>query len=174
MWPSVICSSNLSDTVRELKDLGFDSSTNAFAVALLAKRTVNKTKWGEKVEAFKKWGWSEEDVLAAFQRKPYCMLTSLQKIDAVLSFWVDEYGGHPLELVKTPVMFQLSLQKRMLPRAAVLRFLVKKGLRKKGASMVTPFLMTEQVFLDKFVLCFENHSLRLLKIYEESLNVVGN
>lgn len=142
-------------------------------MALLAKRTVNKAKWAEKVEAFKKWGWSDDDVFAAFKRQPYCMLNSPEKIDAVLSFWVNEYGSVASDLVKCPIIFQLSLQKRLIPRAAVLRLLVKKGLRKKSASMVMPFCMTEESFLDKFVRCFEKHSLRLLKVYEESMNVAN-
>ncbi|TKY54127.1 Mitochodrial transcription termination factor-related [Spatholobus suberectus] len=174
MWPSVLCSCNLSETVRELKEMGFDSSTTTFSVALLAKRTVNKAKWGEKVETFRKWEWSEEDVLAAFKRQPYCMLTSTEKIDAVFSFWVNELGGSSSELVKSPVVFQLSLQRRMIPRASVLRFLASEGLRKKGARTVTAFLMTEKLFLDKFVKRFEKDSSRLLKMYEESMNVGSN
>ncbi|RDX74844.1 hypothetical protein CR513_45353, partial [Mucuna pruriens] len=169
MWPSILCSCNLSDTVRELKEMGFDSSTSTFSVALLAKRTVNKTKWGEKVETFKKWGWSQEDVLAAFKRQPYCMLTSPDKINAVLGFWVNRLGCHSRQLVKSPVIFQLSLQKRIVPRALVVKFLADKGLRKKGASMITPILVTEQVFLDKFVRRFEKDSSRLLKMYEERI-----
>ncbi|CAJ1941056.1 unnamed protein product [Sphenostylis stenocarpa] len=173
MWPSILCSYNLSNTVRELKEMGFCPSTTSFAVALLAKRTVNKAKWGDKVEVFKKWGWSEEHVLMAFRRHPYCMLSSPKKIDAVFSFWVEELGYSSLELFKSPIIFQLSLQKRIVPRSLVLRFLAKKDLRKKGASYVTPFLMTENVFLEKFVNRYEKHSSQLLKMYEKSKNVAN-
>ncbi|XP_020227813.1 uncharacterized protein LOC109809007 [Cajanus cajan] len=171
MWPSILCSCNLSDTILELKQMGFDSSTTTFSVALLAKRTVNKAKWGEKVEAFRKWGWSEEDVVSAFKRQPYCMLNSPEKIHAVFSFWVDTFGGDSKDLVRYPIIFQLSLQKRLLPRAAVLHFLASQGLRKKGASLVTPFLVTEKLFLERFVTRFQGHSLRLLEIYDETMNV---
>jgi len=66
-------------SVKELKDLGFNPSKTTFAVALHAKTTVNNTLWKEKVDAFKKWGCSEEDSLEAFRKKPYCMLTSIEK-----------------------------------------------------------------------------------------------
>ncbi|XP_027916447.1 uncharacterized protein LOC114175830 [Vigna unguiculata] len=170
MWPSILCSCNLSHTISELKQMGFDTSKTSFAVAMLAKKTVNKAKWGDKVEVFKKWGWSEEHVLVAFKKQPYCMLTSCEKIDAMFSFWVEVLGYSSLELIKYPVIFQMSLPKRIVPRSLVLRFLDKEGLRKKGASNGTPLLTTENVFLKKFVYCFEKHSSQLLKIYEKSLN----
>ncbi|PNY01289.1 hypothetical protein L195_g024581 [Trifolium pratense] len=56
--------------VEELKDLGFNPSTITFAIALEAKLTVNKPLWEEKVGAFKKWGWSDEDVMVAFRLQP--------------------------------------------------------------------------------------------------------
>lgn len=150
--------------------MGFDTSKTTFAVAMMAKRTVNKAKWVEKVEVFKKWGWSEEHVLEAFKKLPYCMLNSQEKIDAVFSFWVEVSGYSSLELVKYPVIFQLSLPKRIVPRSLVLKFLEKEGLRKKGASYATPLLPKENVFLKKFVYAFENHSSQLLKIYQKSMN----
>ncbi|KAL2339064.1 hypothetical protein Fmac_013510 [Flemingia macrophylla] len=169
-WPSVLCSCNLEHTVHELKQMGFDTSTTPFIVALLAKRTVNKTKWARKVHAFTKWGWSEDDVVSAFKRQPYSMLNSSEKIHAVFSFWVHQFGGDPKALVKSPVIFQLSLQKRLLPRAAVLRFLASHGLRKEGAGVIWPFHSTEKLFLETFVTRFPDHSLRLLEIYKEAMN----
>ncbi|WVZ12934.1 hypothetical protein V8G54_017464 [Vigna mungo] len=169
MWPSIFSSYDLSHTVCELKEMGFDTSKTSFALAMMAKKTVNKAKWVEKVEVFKKWGWSEEDVLVAFKKNPYCMLNSREKIDAIFSFWVEVLGYSSLEIVKYPGIIQLSLPKRIVPRSLVLRFLEKEGLRKKGASYVRPLLRTENLFLKKFVYGFEKHSSQLLKIYEKSM-----
>ncbi|WJX23589.1 hypothetical protein P8452_12794 [Trifolium repens] len=72
--------------VEELKDLGFNPSKITFGIALEAKLTVNKPLWEEKVDAFKKWGWSDEDVKESFRRQPHCMLVSIKKINLVMSF----------------------------------------------------------------------------------------
>ncbi|WVZ12932.1 hypothetical protein V8G54_017462 [Vigna mungo] len=173
-WPSILCSHNLSHTICELKEMGFDTSKTIFAVAMIAKRTVNKAKWVEKVEVFKKWGWSEEHVLVTFKKHPRCMMSSREKIDAVFSFLVEVLGYSSLELLKYPVIIQMSLPKRIVPRSLVLRFLEKEGLRKKGASYVTPLLPTENMFLKKFVYSFEKHSSKLLKIYEKSMKEGNN
>ncbi|XP_045791046.1 uncharacterized protein LOC123885771 [Trifolium pratense] len=113
--------------VEELKDLGFNPSKITFGIALEAKLTVNKTLWEEKVDAFKKWGWSDEDVTEAFRRQPHCMLVSIDKINLVMSFWVDQLGWDVLALAKGPSVFSNSLEKRIIPRASVVQFLLKKG-----------------------------------------------
>ncbi|AES91847.1 putative transcription regulator mTERF family [Medicago truncatula] len=172
--PRIYCSSNLLETIQELKQLGFNSSTSTFSIALVAKRTVNDTRWAEKVEIFKKWGWSDEDILQAFRRQPYCMLSSAQKIDAVLSAWVDQLGLNSLDLVNAPGIFLLRLEKRVIPRAAVLQFLVSKGLRRRDASLSAPFAVTEKLFLDKFVKCFKEDSPHLLKLYQEKMNLANS
>ncbi|XP_027188168.1 uncharacterized protein [Cicer arietinum] len=156
--------------VEELKDLGFDPSKATFAVALNAKITVNKTLWKEKVDAFKKWGWSDQDVLVAFRTQPYCMLVSIDKINLVMNFWVNELGWDAMALVKGSAILLLSLEKRIIPRAQVVQYLLKKGLRKANASLICPFIVPDKLFLDMFITRFEESSY-LLKLYEENLNL---
>ncbi|GAU45618.1 hypothetical protein TSUD_301960 [Trifolium subterraneum] len=157
------------ELVEELKDLGFNPSKVTFGIAMAAKQSVNKTLWKEKVDAFKKWGWSDEDVLEAFRRQPHCMLTSIDKINSVMSFWVNQLGWDVLDLAKGPSVFSISLEKRIIPRAPVVQFLLKKGLRKKNASLAYPFLVSDKMFSDKFINRYEEESSYLLKLYEEKL-----
>ncbi|KAK7363599.1 hypothetical protein VNO77_05747 [Canavalia gladiata] len=173
-WPNILCSTNLLNTVDELKELGFNPSISTFCVALLAKRTVSKTRWAEKIDTFKRWGWSYQQVIEAFKKQPYCMLASTDKINAVMSFWVDQLGWNALYLVKVPGIFVMSLQKRIIPRASVLHFLVSNGLREKDASLTTPFVLNEKLFLEKFVKRFKEDSSHLLKLYEEKMNLASD
>ncbi|KAJ1395190.1 Transcription termination factor, mitochondrial/chloroplastic [Sesbania bispinosa] len=165
---------SVAQIVEELKELGFDSSTSPFSVALLAKGSVSETSWAEKIDTFKRWGWSEQQVLQAFKKQPYCMLTSIDKINAVMSFWVDQLGLNSLDLVKAPSFFQWSLEKRIIPRASVVQFLVSKGLREKGAGITTPFTLSEKLFLERFVKCFKEDSSHLLKMYQEKMNLANS
>jgi mTERF domain-containing protein len=155
--------------VQEVKDLGFNPSKITFGVALEAKLTVNRAMWEEKVDAFKKWGWSDEDVLEAFRWQPQCMLVSIEKINLVMSFWVNQMGWDVLALVKGPSVFSNSLEKRIIPRASVVQFLLKKGLRNKNASLTYPFVVPEKLFLNAFIMRFKEESSYLLKLYEEKL-----
>ena len=157
-------------SVKELKDLGFNPSKTTFGVALHAKTTVNNTLWNEKVDAFKKWGWSEQDSLEAFRKKPYSMLASIEKMNLVMNFWVNQLGWDAMAIAKTPYILSLSLEKRIIPRAAVVQFLLNKGLTNRNASLTYPFVVTDKLFLNLFIKRFENEASYLLKLYEEKRN----
>ncbi|PNY06684.1 hypothetical protein L195_g003159 [Trifolium pratense] len=173
-WPSIFDSSDLLNTVEELKQLGFDSKTSTFSIAFLAKKTVTKAKWDEKVETFKKWGWSDEHILQAFKKQPFCMLSSLRKMNAIMNFWVNHLGFNSLDLARFPGILQCSLEKRIVPRGLVVQFLISKGLRRKDASIYTPFVGSEKLFVEKFVNRFVEHSSDLLKLYEGKMNLADS
>ncbi|KAK2395018.1 transcription termination factor MTERF5, chloroplastic [Trifolium repens] len=157
--------------VEELKGLGFNPSKITFGIAMVAKEPIKKTLWKEKVDAFKKWGWSDEDVLEAFRRHPHCMLVSINKINLLMSFWVNQMGWDVLALAKGPLLFSMSLEKRIIPRALVVQFLLKKGLREENSSLASPFIVSNKKFRDKFINRYEEESSYLLKLYEEKLTL---
>ncbi|KAI4317616.1 hypothetical protein L6164_025474 [Bauhinia variegata] len=165
--PGILLSKDLMKVVEQVEELGIDPSYQCFCWALMAK-TISKAKWDAKIDTFKRWGWSEETTLKIFRWRPVLMLSSVDKINAVMNLWVNQLGWNSLSLVKGPVIIQLSLEKRIIPRAAVVQFLLSKGLRSKNASLVTPFYLTEKMFLEKYVKCFEESS-QLLELYEEKM-----
>ncbi|XP_061369312.1 uncharacterized protein LOC133312173 [Gastrolobium bilobum] len=136
----IFSSTQLLKRVEKLKELGFNPSTSksAFSGALLAKHTVKESKWDEKVDVFKKWGWSDENIHEAFGRNPNCMLVSCDKINAVTSFWVNELGWDALALVKGISILGNSLEKRNIPRAFVVQYLLAKGLIDNNDSLLLP------------------------------------
>ncbi|CAL5194885.1 unnamed protein product [Lathyrus oleraceus] len=162
---------DMGGLVQELTDLGFNPSKYVFAVALIAKTSVPKTRWKEKVDAFKNWGWSDEDVIEAFKKQPYCMLTSIEKINLVMDFWVNQLGWDAMALAKQPNVLCFSFEKRIIPRASVMQFLLMNGLRNKNVSLTSPFVPPEKVFRDRFIKRFENESSYLLNLYEEKLKL---
>ncbi|KAI4345450.1 hypothetical protein L6164_012573 [Bauhinia variegata] len=164
-------SSDFTKSIEEVKKLRFDTCKVQFLWALKAKGAMSKSKWDAKVDAFKKWGWSEEMVLEAFKRDPLCMLASLDRIDAVMSFWVNQLGWDSLVLAERPLVFRYSFEKRIVPRASVLHFLLSEGLISKKANKIAAFDLTEMLFLQKYVQCFEEKSSQILKLYEEKLNL---
>jgi len=171
-WSQVFRTRDIPMLVEELKDLGFNPSKASFVIALLAKTTINKTLWKEKVDTFKKWGWSDEDIAEAFRKDPHCMLKSIDKINLVMNFWVNQLGWDAMAIAKVPRVISCSLQKTIIPRASVVQYLLKKGLRKKNASLTTPFVMTDKSFLNTYIIRFKEESSYLLKLYEEKLNLV--
>jgi mTERF domain-containing protein len=169
--PSIFGSNDLIKSLEEVKGLGFDPSMTTFGTALMAKKCISEELWNQKVDVFKKWGWSDEDVFQAFRSYPSLMLASIDKVNLVMTFWVNQLGWNSLAVTKCPNMFAYSLHKRIIPRASVLQYLLMKGLRKKNASLVTPFKYNEKLFLSKFVFSFNEESDYLLKLYEEKMKL---
>ncbi|TKY72631.1 Mitochodrial transcription termination factor-related [Spatholobus suberectus] len=172
--PSILLSSDLMRTVYEVKEMGFDPSKISFVMAMHAKRGISKSRWDAKVDAFKSWGWSEDMVLDTFRKHPLFMLMSRDKINEVMRFWVNRLGWDPLAIARSPKMFAYSLEKRIIPRGLVVRYLIAKGLREKSASLFTPFSVSEKLFLENYVMRFKEEMCQLLKLYQEKMSFQEN
>ncbi|KAG4990521.1 hypothetical protein AAZX31_09G045400 [Glycine max] len=168
-----VFTSDILKVVEEVKDLGFDPSKSAFVTALLALKSMSQTSWKEKVGVYKKWGWSDEACLEAFRRHPHCMLASIDKINTVMNFWVNQLGWDSLDLVRSPKILGLSMEKTIIPRALVVQYLVAKGLRKKSACFHIPFAVSKKAFMEKYVICYKEDAHQLLKLYQEKNSVQG-
>ncbi|KAL5782311.1 hypothetical protein ACOSP7_007340 [Xanthoceras sorbifolium] len=156
------------NTVEEIKEMGISPSTSLFILAVNAK-SYGRTYWESKVNIYKRWGWSEEEVLAAFCRNPLCMLASEDKIMTVMDFLVSKMDLEPSAIAKRPDVIVLSMEKRFIPRAAVFQFLLSKGLiNRKDTNLITLFTLPEKAFLRKFVNSFDEPP-ELLKLYQEKL-----
>ncbi|AES91849.2 transcription termination factor family protein [Medicago truncatula] len=60
--------------------------------------------------------------------------------------------------------FMLRIEKRLIPRASVIKYLLSKGLMKKGSSLCTPFHATDEDFQRRYVKRFEEETSKLLKL----------
>ncbi|KAK2358252.1 transcription termination factor MTERF15, mitochondrial [Trifolium repens] len=163
---STICSTDLKIAVEEIKGLGFNPCKFSFVVALLVKKVITKSQWDAKVDALKSWGCSQDEIFNAFKRQPNFMLRSTDKLNAVMRIWTKQFGWDPLVLLAAPDIFGFSIEKRLIPRASVVQYLLSKGLMKKYASLVTPFYLTDELFLQKYVNRFEEEAYMLLKLYQ--------
>ncbi|AES72024.1 mTERF protein [Medicago truncatula] len=72
---------------------------------------------------------------------PFLMLVSIDKIDLLMSFWVNQLGWNSLTLTKNPNIFSYALEKRIIPRA-----------------LVEPFSYSRRMFLSKFGFSFKEDS----------------
>ncbi|KAM3755468.1 hypothetical protein ACB098_02G041800 [Castanea mollissima] len=155
--------------VEEVKEMGFDPLGLSFILAIFAMGGMNKSTWERKVNAYKRWGLSEEEILVAFGRSPHCIRASEDKITRVMDFLVNQMGLEASLIVKRPQLLTLSLEKRLIPRASVIQVLQSKGLVKKLFYLPAVFEYAEELFLQKFVMPYEKEASELLQLYKERL-----
>jgi mTERF domain-containing protein len=158
---------SIAETVREM---GCDPLKPHFATAVMVMGLLSKSGWERRLGVYKSWGWSEEDVLAAFIKEPWCMMTSDDKIMAVMDFLVNNMDCEPSFIVKNPYLLKPGLKTTFIPRASVVHFLLSKQLIETKPNLVTLFLCSEKMFLEKFVYRFEEAP-QLLKLYGDQSNL---
>ncbi|XP_024022665.1 transcription termination factor MTERF6, chloroplastic/mitochondrial-like [Morus notabilis] len=71
-WPRsfIVTPYSFRKVVEKVVEMGFDASKVNFVIAVKVSRSLSESTWERKVDAYKKWGWSDEDVLNAFKRNP--------------------------------------------------------------------------------------------------------
>ncbi|KAF3968347.1 hypothetical protein CMV_007753 [Castanea mollissima] len=158
------------EIVEEVKEMGFNPSRLKFALAVFALRAMSKSTWERKVDVYKKWGLSENDIFLAFGRHPWCMMASEDKIMRAMDFLVNKMGMDSSLFIKRPGLVSLSLEKRLIPRGFVFQGLLSKGLVKKDFNMYLLFECPERTFVQKYIMPHKEEASELLKLYKEKMD----
>ncbi|KAI9194860.1 hypothetical protein LWI28_009739 [Acer negundo] len=162
---------DFKEVVDEVKEMGINPLRSQFVVAIGIKKALSKSLWESKVNLYKRWGWSEQEFLEAFRKYPGIMKASEDKIMAKMDFFFNKMGLESSYIAKCPIFLGYSLQKRIIPRAAVFQFLLSKGLIKsKHTLLAALFNYSEKVFLERFVNSYDE-DLQLLKLYKHKLDL---
>nr|XP_025630062.1 transcription termination factor MTEF1, chloroplastic-like [Arachis hypogaea] len=171
-WPCLLVFNSevrLKSIVDEVIKMGVDPNKANFVAALYAK-FLPKSMWDKKVELYKSFGLTDDNIREAFVKHPFCMLKSVQKIEACVGFFVKELGWEPAEVTNNPVLLSLDLDKRIVPRAAVMKILISNGVIKSGRH-ASAYFVSEEEFFKKYVNRDKDHAPDLLTLYNEKMNL---
>ncbi|XLR08742.1 hypothetical protein HN51_063749 [Arachis hypogaea] len=168
-WLLLVNSKDLKSMVDEVIKMGVDPAKANFVPALYAK-LLPKSMWDRKVELYKRFGLTDDNIREAFVKHPFCMLKSVQKIEACIEFFVKELGWKPLDVTNYPVLLSLNLEKRVVPRAAVLKILMANGAIKSCKHLLA-YTVSEEMFFKSYVNRGKDQAPELLKLYREKMNL---
>ncbi|XP_047266870.1 uncharacterized protein LOC107867599 isoform X2 [Capsicum annuum] len=135
--------------------LGFSKqeATTASSKVLSAQ---TKYKLDRKIEIFKSFGWSDDDVLEMFRKLPHCIGISEVRIQEKLNLFMKELGFVPAFLASHPAILAYSLEKRVIPRMQVLKSLDERKLERRMWSFYTVLVLAETKFMEYFVLPYKD------------------
>ncbi|KAG7952046.1 hypothetical protein I3843_12G039000 [Carya illinoinensis] len=168
-----ICSNRYSEIVSEVMKLGFDPNYLSFLVAIKSMALNSKTLWEKKVEAFRSFGLSDNEIYAAFKRHSMCMALSEKTIKKMMGFFVNKLKMKPSKISKSPILLQYSLEKRIIPRCSVLQLLMLKGLIKVDTSIVYIVKMAEKKFMERFVSKYQNEVPDVVRAHHGKIEFQG-
>ncbi|XP_043724211.1 uncharacterized protein LOC122671174 [Telopea speciosissima] len=163
----------LKDVAAVVNNMGFDPNRCSFIIAIFSISVMSKQKWERKREAFRSFGWSDDEFLLAFKLQPMIMLTSEKKLVKLMDFFVNNLHLKPSDVVRSPSLFLLSLEKRIIPRCSVLQVLMSKGLIEKDVNIFSALICNKQSFEKRFVTRYEGEAPELIKAYEGELGFLG-
>ncbi|GMI72011.1 hypothetical protein like AT5G07900 [Hibiscus trionum] len=162
------------ENVEKVKKMGFSPERFNFVLAVGVLGSMSKSTWERKFVVYKKCGWSEKEILEAFRSFPWALSTSEDKIKAVMDFIVNVMGFQASSIAKRPAVLGMSMEKRIVPRGLFVKDLMSMGLLKKELGLPMLFWITEELFLKRFVYCYEEEKAsELLKLYNEKLNLAA-
>ncbi|XP_016167894.1 transcription termination factor MTERF9, chloroplastic-like [Arachis ipaensis] len=147
---------NFAKLSKEIKEMGFNPKKTTFVLAIhVLSGEGNKSIYNRCCEVYKRWGWSDDDILMAFKKHPLCMILSEDKIMKTMDYLVNKMSWPSGMIVRCPVVLFFSLEKRIKPRCSVAKVLLMKGLIKRKLSLSTLLLPDEDSFLEKYVIKYE-------------------
>ncbi|KAF2300284.1 hypothetical protein GH714_011413 [Hevea brasiliensis] len=114
-YPRVVClkAFNFAEGVKKVIEIGFDPSKSTFVRALRILLGSSQKTWEHRIEAYRRWGLSEEEILSIFRKSPICMGLSVKNIMCSMNFLCARWVGSLLLLLEfqlfCPMVWRLGL-----------------------------------------------------------------
>ncbi|KAJ9696407.1 hypothetical protein PVL29_008565 [Vitis rotundifolia] len=158
--------------VREVLDMGFDPKKSEFVHALRVFAGISKLSRERKMAVYRRFGWSDHEILSVLKTHPMCLMLSEKKIMDGLDFLMNKMGWQRKAVARVPLVLCYSLNKRVIPRCAVVQVLQSEGLLKEADFYLSSVLIpSERVFLARFVIKYEEQVPQLLNVYKGKLGL---
>nr|BAJ89222.1 predicted protein [Hordeum vulgare subsp. vulgare] len=138
--------------VSSAERLGVPPGSGMFRQALRAVAFLNQEKIAAKVDYLKNTlRWSDAQVSIAVCKAPMVLRMSKESLKRRSEFLFSEVGLEPMYIAHRPIILCLSLEGRVRPRYYVVKFLKQSGLLGRDPSFYTAVMLTEKVFMEKFI-----------------------
>ncbi|KAF5186144.1 Mitochondrial transcription termination factor family protein [Thalictrum thalictroides] len=157
-----------NEAVNEVIELGVGRFSKMFAYGVCAYQGMTKAKRVAKLEIYKTFGWSDDEIRLAIKNQPTCISISEDKLRFGLDFFMNKMNWEPQRLAKAPNILGLSLEKRVFPRLKVIEFLISNGLLPSSTCIVRLLFVTDANFIDIFLTKSKNRAPEVMKLYQAS------
>ncbi|RXI05210.1 hypothetical protein DVH24_006467 [Malus domestica] len=150
----------LGGLVDEVKQMGFNLQKSNSVIAIYALCGNNRSVWNRSRQLYKRWGWSEDDVLSAFRRHPRCMTMSEKKLMLAMDFLVNVRDG---------VVLKNDCKTATGPPLQFGEEVGSKGI--ENLSLYSLLVPAEKYFLERFVARYINEVPQLLSVYQGKVGI---
>ncbi|KAH7839084.1 hypothetical protein Vadar_034707 [Vaccinium darrowii] len=157
------------NVVSTLIGMGFSPSSKSFERAVYAMGGRNELGWEGKLKFYGSLGFSNKEVFFMFKKQSIAMCLSNKKIRAAVEFFCNKFHWGLPQLARRPNVLLYSLEKRTIPRCAVLQVLVSRNKIRANVKVLTFLPMTEINFLGKYVNKYKDELSEVWDAYQGKL-----
>ncbi|GAB2274511.1 hypothetical protein Dimus_009281 [Dionaea muscipula] len=136
--------------------MGIKPESAMFIYAIPVMLMCGKEGLRSKYEVFKSYGWTETDIAILARKQPVIFRYSAYVLGSKLNFLMKELGYQPEYIIQCLSLLTLSLENRIVPRAAVFHLLKAKKLLKTNLTLYTVLCFNETRFLNELVLPYKD------------------
>lgn len=149
----------------EIKHMGLDPSSMMFIYGVCSRAGMKRERWEAKMNMFYKFGFSEAQFKALFVKQPGVMNSSMKRMEKMLSYLMNELGWTVDYITSYPIALMSSLEKKVMPRVAVMLFLLSEGLVKES-SVGRAAVISEAEFSRLFLMPFVKKLPQITEMYK--------
>ncbi|EER93860.1 hypothetical protein BDA96_01G185300 [Sorghum bicolor] len=142
---------HLQETLARVAEFGIQQGTWAFPFAFMRFAIFNREKLESNIQLFEKLGWSRDDIASAVRKAPNILNLAPERVRKSLDFLMGDVGLQMPDIVYRPVLLLYSVERRLLPRYYLMKFLEDKGLVTSSFSFYTIAVMGNDNLLAKLV-----------------------
>jgi len=158
--------STIGNRISRAVDLGFRENSRMLVHAIHTLSCVNDKTIERKLKLFNCFGFSKDEGFQMFKKAPTLFRTSEEKLKVGMEFFLHTVMLPKSVLFHHPTILMFSMEDRVFPRYKVFQLLKSKNLCKKLPSYVGVLFLSEEMFLDKYILQFREHAEELLVAYK--------
>uniref|UniRef100_A0A0E0L9J3 Uncharacterized protein n=1 Tax=Oryza punctata TaxID=4537 RepID=A0A0E0L9J3_ORYPU len=154
------------DMVAQAENVGVRRGSKMFRHAIQAVAYISEEKIAAKMQCLMKtFKWSHAEVRIAVSKLPAVLRNSEDRLHRVSEFLISEVGLEPAHIAYRPALLTYSLERRLIPRHCVVKYLKENGLLETDKSYYSAVQMTEEVFVEKYISPYEDTAPHLAEDY---------
>ncbi|KAK1318226.1 hypothetical protein QJS10_CPB04g00605 [Acorus calamus] len=100
------------NAITKTKAMDFKLESLFFYVALGSTLSLSESNWEEKIELYRSFGWSEDDIRSAFKKQPQIMNLSEVKMRKMMDFFLKEPGLGLSVVLNCPHLLTFTWRRR--------------------------------------------------------------
>ncbi|XP_078181338.1 transcription termination factor MTERF15, mitochondrial-like [Carex rostrata] len=154
--------------VERAEKLGVARTSGAFIYALSMVSYLKQSAIDARLDNLKKIGLSQQQASYLISKEPLLLGMPEEVMRRKMEYLINEAGCDKLHVIRNPNLLKCSLENRLMPRNVVRKLMMSKGLPVANLKFASFNQLSDEKFVQKFVLPYEHAIPGLHRAYADA------